>query len=420
MKKITLPLMLATILIISSCNTTRTQRGAMIGAGTGAAVGAVIGSASGNTGVGAAVGTVVGGTAGAIIGKQMDKQAAEIERQVPNAEVIHNEGEHSITVNFSSAVLFQTAKYNLSSQAKSTINDLATIHKYANWSLELKNIYDSYPKLKVVFTGSSILDIIKGSADLSRRAIIYKLHGLSFREYLKLFHNYDVPVFSLEQIINNDVKLTDIEHPLPLFKDYLKRGYYPFGIENNINIRLGQVIVQTLETDIPQYANLSVGTARKLKRLLSIIAESVPFKPNFTKIAEMIGVSRNSLDDYFLYMEQAGLIIQLRDETGGIRGLGKVDKVYLDNTNIIYNLVGSKSNAGNIRETFFLNQMRVKNEVVSAKKADFVVNEYTFELGGKNKQQQQVKKDGKSFVVKDNIEFGYLNVIPLWAFGLNY
>ncbi|MGI6341442.1 MAG: ATP-binding protein [Bacteroidales bacterium] len=294
------------------------------------------------------------------------------------------------------------------------------IHKYANWSLELKNIYDSYPKLKVVFTGSSILDIIKGSADLSRRAIIYKLHGLSFREYLKLFHNYDVPVFSLEQIINNDVKLTDIEHPLPLFKDYLKRGYYPFGIENNINIRLGQVIVQTLETDIPQYANLSVGTARKLKRLLSIIAESVPFKPNFTKIAEMIGVSRNSLDDYFLYMEQAGLIIQLRDETGGIRGLGKVDKVYLDNTNIIYNLVGSKSNAGNIRETFFLNQMRVKNEVVSAKKADFVVNEYTFELGGKNKQQQQVKKDGKSFVVKDNIEFGYLNVIPLWAFGLNY
>jgi len=183
---------------------------------------------------------------------------------------------------------------------------------------------------------------------------------------------------------------------------------------------LGQVIVQTLETDIPQYAKLNVGTARKLKHLLSIIAESVPFKPNFTKTAEMIGVSRNSLDDYFLYMEQAGLIAQLRDETGGIRGLGKVDKVYLDNTNIIYNLVGDKSEKGNIRETFFFNQMRLKNEIISAKKADFIVNEYTFEIGGKNKQQHQIEKDGKSFIVKDDIEFGYLNVIPLWAFGLNY
>jgi len=294
------------------------------------------------------------------------------------------------------------------------------IHKYANWSEELKNIYDSYPKLKVVFTGSSILDILKGTTDLSRRAIIYKLQGLSFREYLKLFHGYDVPVYSLKQIINNEIKLPEIEHPLPLFKDYLKRGYYPFGIENEVHIRLGQVIVQTLETDIPQYAKLNVGTARKLKHLLSIIAESVPFKPNFTKTAEMIGVSRNSLDDYFLYMEQAGLIAQLRDETGGIRGFGKVDKVYLDNTNIIYNLVGDKSEKGNIRETFFFNQMRLKNEIISAKKADFIVNEYTFEIGGKNKQQHQIEKDGKSFIVKDDIEFGYLNVIPLWAFGLNY
>jgi len=294
------------------------------------------------------------------------------------------------------------------------------IHKYANWSQELKNIYDSYPKLKIVFTGSSILNILKGSADLSRRAIIYKLQGLSFREYLKLFHNYDIPVFSFTQIINNEAKLPGIDHPLPLFKEYLKYGYYPFGIENEMSIRLGQVIVQTLETDIPQYANLNVGTARKLKRLLAIIAESVPFKPNFTKIAEMIGVSRNSLDDYFLYMEQAGLIAQLRDETGGIRGLGKVDKVYLDNTNIIFNLVGDKSKTGNIRETFFFNQMRVKNDVISGKKADFIVNGYTFEVGGKKKKQKQIEKDGKSFVVKDDIEFGYLNVIPLWTFGLNY
>jgi predicted AAA+ superfamily ATPase len=294
------------------------------------------------------------------------------------------------------------------------------IHKYTDWSRELKNIYDSFPSLKVVFTGSSVLDILKGSADLSRRAIIYNLQGLSFREYLKFYHNYETQVYSLEQILNNEVKLESIQHPLPLFNDYLKRGYYPFGIEDELDLRLGQIIVQTLESDIPQYANLNVGTGRKLKRLLSIIAESVPFKPNFSKISEMINVSRNSLDDYFSYMEKAGLIGQLRNETSGIRGLGKVDKVYLDNTNIIFNLVGERSNVGNLRETFFLNQMRVKNDVISSGKADFIIADYTFEIGGKGKQQGQIEKDGKSFVVKDDIEFGYLNVIPLWAFGLNY
>ncbi|WP_460519343.1 ATP-binding protein [Cyclobacterium sediminis] len=294
------------------------------------------------------------------------------------------------------------------------------IHKYTDWSRELKNIYDSFPTLKVVFTGSSVLDILKGSADLSRRAIIYKLQGLSFREYLKLFHNYESDIYTLKQIINNEVKLVNIQHPLPLFNDYLRRGYYPFGIENEMSLRLGQIIVQTLESDIPQYANLSVGTGRKLKRLLSIIAESVPFKPNFSKISEMIGVSRNSLDDYFSYMEKAGLIGQLRNETGGIRGLGKVDKVFLDNTNIIFNLVGEKSNVGNLRESFFFNQMQVKNEFISSKKAGFVIEHYTFEVGGKNKQQNQIEKDGKSFVVKDDIEYGYRNEIPLWAFGLNY
>jgi len=294
------------------------------------------------------------------------------------------------------------------------------IHKYENWSQELKNIYDSFPTLKVVFTGSSVLDIIKGSSDLSRRAIIYKLQGLSFREFLKLFHNFDTEVLTLEQIINNEVKLADIKHPLPLFKEYIKRGYYPFGLEDEMNLRLGQIIVQTLESDIPQYANLNVGTSRKLKRLLSIIAESVPFKPNFTKIAELINVSRNSLDDYFFYMEQAGLIGQLRSETSGLRSLGKVDKVYLDNTNIIYNLVGDKSDVGNLRETFFFNQMRVKNEIIASKKADFVINDYIFELGGKSKKQNQIENDGKSFLVKDDIEFGYRNVIPLWTFGLNY
>lgn len=294
------------------------------------------------------------------------------------------------------------------------------IHKYNDWSVEIKNIYDSYPSLKIVFTGSSVLDILKGSADLSRRALIYKLQGLSFREYLNFFHNYQIEPYSLDQIVKNEIKLADVKHPLALFKDYLKTGYYPFGIENELHLRLGQIIVQTLETDIPQYANLNVGTSRKLKQLLTIIAESVPFKPNFSKISEILNVSRNSLDDYFSYMEKAGLIGQLRNETTGIRGLGKVDKVYLDNTNIIFNLVGEKSNEGNLRETFFFNQMRLNHDVISSKKADFVIDKYTFEIGGKNKNQKQIENIEHSFVVKDDIEFGYLNVIPLWTFGLNY
>jgi len=294
------------------------------------------------------------------------------------------------------------------------------IHKYQDWSRELKNIYDSFPQLKIVFTGSSVLDILKGSADLSRRAVIYQLQGLSFREYLNLFHQKTFQAYSLEQIIANEVRLEGIEHPLPLFKDYLKRGYYPFGLEKEFSIRLGQIIVQTLESDIPQHANLTISTSRKLMRLLSIIAQSVPFKPNFSKISETLGVSRNSLEDYFSYLEKAGLITQLRDSTKGIRGLGKVDKVYLDNTNIAFNLMGDSVNIGNLRETFFLNQMRLKNAVVAAKQGDFIIDRYTFEIGGKNKKQSQIRGVDQSFVVKDEIEFGYQNVIPLWAFGMNY
>lgn len=294
------------------------------------------------------------------------------------------------------------------------------IHKYEDWSRELKNIYDSFPSLHIVFTGSSVLDILKGSNDLSRRAIMYQLEGLSFREYLELFHHHKSEVFSLHQIVNHEAKLKKIEHPLPLFRDYLKRGYYAFGLENEFKMRLGQVLIQTLETDIPQYANLSVATVRKLKRLLVIIAESVPFKPNFSKIAEMIGVSRNSLETYFVLLEKAGLVAQLRSETGGIRGLGKVEKVYLANTNIIFNLANEKANLGNLRETFFFNQMRIKNEITSSKKADFIVDNYTFEIGGKNKPQKQLQNTTNSFVVKDDIEYGYRNEVPLWAFGLRY
>ena len=295
------------------------------------------------------------------------------------------------------------------------------IHKYKDWSIELKNIYDFYPDLKVCFTGSSVLDIQKGMADLSRRALMYSMQGLSFREYLKFYHNIDVNVHSFEDILANNLSLlNDIEHPLPLFRDYLQKGYYPMAAEDNLKIRLGQILNFTLESDIPQFANLSVTTARKLKRLLLVIADSVPFKPNFVSLAAKLKVSRNSLEEYMTLMEDAGLIVRLRDQSAGIISLGKVEKIYLDNTNLIYHLSEKEIEIGNVRETFFLNQMRVNHSPVSSVVADFKIAQYTFEVGGKNKKQEQIKNTPNAFIVKDNIEYGYKNVIPLWAFGLNY
>ena len=294
------------------------------------------------------------------------------------------------------------------------------IHKYKHWSKELKLIYDYHKDLKVVFTGSSVLDIKKGASDLSRRAVVYNMQGLSFREYLKLFHNISANTYTLDEILEHRVDVPEMERPLPLYVDYLKRGYYPFALEEDFDIRLAQIINQTLENDIPIYADMNVATGRKLKQLLSIISKSAPFKPNMSKIAEMLSASRNNISDYCLYIEEAGMIAQLRNKTGGIRGLGKVDKIYLDNTNLIYSLADNTSDIGNIRETFFLNQMRVKHDVFASTIADFIIDDKTFEVGGRSKGQKQIKDIENGYIVKDDIEHGYLNTIPLWQLGLTY
>lgn len=294
------------------------------------------------------------------------------------------------------------------------------IHKYENWSRELKQIYDTHPDVKVGFTGSSVLDIYKGQADLSRRAPIFMMQGLSFREYLMLFHQIEVPVYTLDDILEQRATLPLISHPLPLFHDYLERGYYPFSSESDFELRLRQVVNQTMEVDIPLYANMNASTGQKLKKLLAVIARSVPFKPVMDSIATAIGVSRNVLPDYFLYMEQAGMIGQLRDGTGGIRGVGKVEKVYLDNPNLAYILATESADTGNIRETFFYNQMRVTTDVISSRISDFEIVDKTFEVGGKKKGKKQIADAAQGYVVKDDIELGYDNIIPLWAFGLTY
>ncbi len=294
------------------------------------------------------------------------------------------------------------------------------IHKYPDWSKELKLIYDYHQNLNVVFTGSSVLDIKKGGSDLSRRAVVYPLQGLSFREYLAMFHHIKIAKFTLDEILHHQVSIPELNLPLPLFAKYLQTGYYPFALEQDFDLKLKQVVNQTLETDIPIYAGMNVATGRKLKQLLAIVAESAPFKPNMSKIAEMLHVSRNNVADYLLYIEEAGMIAQLRGEIGGIRGLGKVEKVYLDNTNLMYNLVKGNQNMGNVRETFFLNQLRVSHKVQSSTFADFMIEGINFEIGGKNKKSNQIKNSENAFVVKDNIEAGFLNTLPLWHFGLMY
>ena len=294
------------------------------------------------------------------------------------------------------------------------------VHRYPHWSAELKEIYDSYDDLHVIFSGSSVLDIYKGSADLSRRAVMYEMQGLSFREYLLLFHGIRVPCHTLDEVLQGKARPEGIGHPLPLLHDYLQRGYYPFGRDADFGHILQQIVTQTMENDIPQFAGMSVSTGYRLKRLMMTVAESVPFKPQMTVLSQATGISRNDIPEYLYYMQRAGMVAQLKDGTAGIRGLGKTEKLYLDNTNLAYALVDGEPNVGNLRETFFYNQTRVSHAVVSSRTADFEIDGRTFEVGGKSKGKKQIAAASEGYVVKDDIECGYGNVIPLWAFGLLY
>ena len=294
------------------------------------------------------------------------------------------------------------------------------IHKYPAWSMELKMIYDYCPKLQVVVTGSSILDLYKGTADLSRRVVSYTLAGLSFREFLAMSKGIVLPPATLEQILKHDVSFPHNERPLALFDDYLKAGYYPFWNETDYTTRLNNVITLTVENDIPTYAKMNVSTSRKLKQLLFIISQSVPFKPNYTEIGAAMECDRGTVADLSFDMEKARLLMSLRHFDDGMKNFGKLEKLYLGNTNLIYALSEGKPDIGNLRETFFLSQIQVNQNVYASKVSDFVIEGKTFEVGGKSKGKKQIAEVKDGFVVKDDIEYGHDNIIPLWHFGMNY
>ncbi len=293
-------------------------------------------------------------------------------------------------------------------------------HRYPNWSVEIKNIYDNFPLLHIVYTGSSILDLEKGGADLSRRKLQYTMYGLSFREYLALGHGIFVEPATLDQVLRGEVYLPVDKRPLEYFTLYLHEGYYPFFREPAFQERLKAVINTTLEVDIPQFAGLTASTARKLRQLLYIIAQSVPFKPNMSTIAKHLGISRNALADIFVYLEKAGLIGQLRSDVEGISLLGKVEKVYLDNPNMAFALSDTTPDIGNIRETYFYSLTKVTHRPLAARKGDFVIEDYTFEVGGRNKGMRQIEGVENAYIVKDDIETAGLRTLPLWTFGMMY
>ena len=294
------------------------------------------------------------------------------------------------------------------------------IHKYPSWSTELKMIYDYCPQLQVIITGSSILDLYKGIADLSRRIISYTLVGLSFREFLAMTKGIDLPPVTFEEILRHKVTFPTGERPLALFDDYLKTGYYPFWNETDYATRLNNVINQTIENDIPTYAKMNIATSRKLKQLLFIISQSVPFKPNYTEIGAAMECDRGTVADLAFYLEKARMLMSLRHQDDGMKNYGKPEKIYLGNTNLVYALSEGKPEVGNLRETFFLSQMQVNQEVFASKAADFIIDGKTFEVGGKSKSKKQIAEVKNAFVVKDDIEYGYENTIPLWHFGMSY
>lgn len=304
---------------------------------------------------------------------------------------------------------------------------LDEVHKYKNWSTEIKNIFDFYPKLKIIFTGSSIINLSKQKGDLSRRALMYELPGLSFREYLGMKKIIELDTISLDDLLNNagilKNKIPSDFRPLEHFKNYLNYGYYPFGIEDagSVHQLINQLVRTIVEVDMAELKDFDIRNAKKLLQLIYIIAQQVPFKPNISSLATKTGIHRNSLLHYLHYLEQAKIISLLYPAGPSTAALQKPEKIFLNNTTLLYALAEEQAEIGSVRETFFLSQVIPFHKVHMPKQGDFLVNnKYTFEVGGRGKGNKQISGIKNSWVVKDDLENPVSGVIPLWMFGLLY
>ena len=302
------------------------------------------------------------------------------------------------------------------------------VHKYNSWSREIKEIYDTYPDMRVVISGSSLLNILGGDADLSRRCIPYELHGLSFREYLQFFHNIQIQPRSLQDILEHPEEICsevlDKCHPLPLFKDYLQHGYFPFYLKSKENYAtlIEQVVNYVIETELPQCYGVDMAMVMKIKALMSIVSSSIPYEVDATKLSGVIGVHRTTVVNYLYMLDKAKLINMLFAEAKTIKKLQKPDKIYIENPNMLYALAEGNVEIGTARETFCINQLRVHHNVeYSKKQGDFRVDgKYTFEIGGQSKGFGQVAGVSASYVLADDIETPFGRKLPLWIIGFLY
>mgnify|MGYP002706419041 FL=1 len=301
------------------------------------------------------------------------------------------------------------------------------VHKYENWSKEIKNLYDDFPELHIAFTGSSLLEILNGRADLSRRILVYELTGLSFREYLSLIKAHDFPIFTLEEILKNNeqisAEIASKIKPFEFFDDYLSFGYYPYFLEGKDDYfnRLNETLNMILEVELPMLRGLEIAYIPRIKKLLAVIGESAPFIPNITQLAAKIGISRQTLLIYLKYLEDAKLINPLYKKSRGLSVLEKPEKILMENTNLIELFNGENANTGSRRETFVLNQLLHSHKVDFSEESDFFVDsKYTFEVGGKNKKRKQIQEIPDSYIIADDIEFGTDRRIPIWLLGFMY
>ena len=320
---------------------------------------------------------------------------------------------------FSAHTLLDTAKAFFARGGKYLYID--EIHKYENWSREIKNICDSLPLLHVVYSGSSMLDLRQGGADLSRRVIEYHLPVWSFREYLNLRNGWQLKPATLEEVLRGKVDFPyGPERPLKYFGDYMKKGCYPFSQEPEFEIRLRQIINTTVEVDIPKYARMTVAATQKLKKFMYYIATSVPIKINFSDMARDLELDRDELPGYLEHLEKAELVSVLRMKANGDAILRKMDKLYLQNPNIAYVLSGERPETGSAREAIFFCWTRQKYETLESPISDFEIDGKTFEVGGRKKGKKQISGAAEGYIVQDDTEYVFDNRVPLWMFGFLY
>lgn len=303
---------------------------------------------------------------------------------------------------------------------------LDEVHKYPNWSQEVKNLHDRYRDLQVIFTGSSIIDIAKEEGDLSRRAVVYELHGLSYREFLSFRKGIDLPIVKLDDLINPAFSLRSHfpSHFLPLehFQAYLRTGYFPFSGENEgiYFKKLRQLVRTVVEYDMAEIRGFDIRNGKKLLQLLYLIAQQVPFKPNISALAEKTLIHRNSMVNYLIYLAEARLIDLQYPAGNSVALLQKPEKIFLNNTNYLFALSENKPEAGTVRETFFNSLAKVTHEVHYSASVDFLLDgKFHFEVGGKNKSGKQAR-DEMTWIVKDDLEYPVGKSLPLWVFGMLY